>query len=100
MTTQAELQKANAKKVSTLLALINEMEEKISRIAELNKYDHTETGTAASTRPFGIKFVGGNTHTSFFPRNNEIGDEIAAFFNGIFQAVIDEAAEEMKELLA
>ncbi len=100
MESQAELQRANAEKVSTLLALINEMEEKKSRIAELNKYDHTETGTAASTRPFGIKFVGGNTHTSFFPKNNEIGEEIAVFFNSLFQGFIDEAATEMKELLA
>lgn len=61
---------------------IEGMEENISRLKELNKYDHEKED---KIRPFSIEFGGGSTHVRDFILSNEEGNKIEAFFIDLWE---------------
>lgn len=89
------------KKVDRIAELTKELwewEEKVSRIKKLNRFDHTEDRGTASSR-FHVKFGGGDTHTSLYLYDNEMGDKIEAFFADLFGKRMDACETELKSLI-
>jgi len=88
-----------ARQVTLLSEIIIDMKEKKERVKSLNKYDHTETGTSASGRPFFVELGGGAVHVKYYPKDNDIGNEIESFFTSMFDEIQGTAEEELLALI-
>ncbi|MFH1614887.1 MAG: hypothetical protein ABIG61_07375 [Planctomycetota bacterium] len=86
-----------ALEVSALTRIIVDMQEKKKRLEQLNKYDHEEPDPRQA---FFVEFGGRSTHVKYFPNNNDIGDEITAFFVELFGQLEAEAEKTLSKLLA
>ena len=87
-----------AKEIGRLLKLIESDKEHISRIRELNKYDHENNG--GTYEQLCIKFCGRNSHTYLYIKDNDMGDSIQEFFTELLQSRIMKAEEELRGLMS